>query len=112
MKMITAIIKPFRLDDVRDALSEMGIRGMTVLEVKGYGRQKGHTEMYRGAEYVIDFLPKIQLQVAVSDEQLDGAVEAIVSSASTGQIGDGKIFVTTLEKVIRVRTGEINNEAL
>lgn len=112
MKMITAIIKPFRLDDVRDALSEIGIQGMTVLEVKGYGRQKGHTEMYRGAEYVIDFLPKIQLQVAVSDEQLDGVIEAITAAASTGQIGDGKIFVTPLEKVVRVRTGEVDVEAL
>ena len=112
MKMITAIIKPFRLDNVRDALSEIGIQGMTVIEVKGYGRQKGHTEMYRGAEYTIDFLPKVQLQVAVNNDQLDAAIEAIVSSASTGKIGDGKIFVTELEKVIRVRTGELDNDAI
>jgi nitrogen regulatory protein PII len=112
MKMITTIIKPFRLDDVRDALSEIDIHGMTVTEVKGYGRQKGHTEMYRGAEYVIDFLPKIKLEIAVKNDQLDNVIEAIISAASTGQIGDGKIFVTSIEKTIRIRTGEIDNDAI
>ncbi len=112
MKMITAIIKPFKLDDVRQALGEIGIQGMTIEEVKGFGRQKGHTELYRGAEYVIDFLPKVKLQLAVKDEQVDQAVEAIINAANTGKIGDGKIFVTAIEQVIRIRTGETGSEAL
>jgi nitrogen regulatory protein P-II 2 len=112
MKMITAIIKPFKLDDVRQALGEIGIQGMTIEEVKGFGRQKGHTELYRGAEYVIDFLPKVKLQLAVKDDQVDQAVEAIISAANTGKIGDGKIFVTAIEQVIRIRTGETGAEAL
>lgn len=112
MKMITAIIKPFKLDDVRENLAQLGLSGMTVEEVKGFGRQKGHTELYRGAEYVIDFLPKLKIQVAVSDEQLDQAIDAIVSAANTGKIGDGKIFVTQLEQVIRIRTGERDEDAL
>jgi nitrogen regulatory protein P-II 2 len=112
MKMITAIIKPFKLDDVRQALGEIGIQGMTIEEVKGFGRQKGHTELYRGAEYVIDFLPKVKLQLAVKDDQVDQAVEAIISAANTGKIGDGKIFVTSIEQVIRIRTGETGAEAL
>lgn len=112
MKMITAIIKPFKLDDVRDALHEINVDGMTVSEVKGFGRQKGHTEMYRGAEYVVDFLPKIKIEVAVSDEVLDQALEAIVKAAATGQIGDGKIFVTAIEQTIRIRTGESGRDAL
>jgi len=112
MKMITAIIKPFKLDDVRQSLGEIGIQGMTIEEVKGFGRQKGHTELYRGAEYVIDFLPKIKLQLVVKDDQVDAAVEAIISAANTGKIGDGKIFVTAVEQVIRIRTGETGAEAL
>jgi nitrogen regulatory protein PII len=112
MKMITAIIKPFKLDDVRQSLGEIGIQGMTIEEVKGFGRQKGHTELYRGAEYVIDFLPKVKLQLAVKDEQVDAAVEAIINAANTGKIGDGKIFVTSIEQVIRIRTGETGAEAL
>jgi nitrogen regulatory protein P-II 2 len=112
MKLITAIIKPFKLDDVREALSEIGVAGMTVTEVKGFGRQKGHTELYRGAEYVVDFLPKVKLEVAVSDETLEAAVNAMVEGASTGKIGDGKIFVTSLEQVIRIRTGESGAEAI
>ena len=112
MKMITAIIKPFKLEDVRENLSEMGLSGMTVEEVKGFGRQKGHTELYRGAEYVIDFLPKIKIQVAVGDDQLDQAIEAIISAANSGKIGDGKIFVSPLEQVIRIRTGETGTEAI
>ena len=112
MKMITAIIKPFKLDDVRQSLGEIGIQGMTIEEVKGLGRQKGHTELYRGAEYVIDFLPKVKLQLAVKDELVDAAVEAIISAANTGKIGDGKIFVTAVEQVIRIRTGETGAEAL
>ena len=112
MKMITAIIKPFKLDDVRKSLGEIGIQGMTIEEVKGFGRQKGHTELYRGAEYVIDFLPKVKLQLAVKDELVDAAVEAIISAANTGKIGDGKIFVTAVEQVIRIRTGETGAEAL
>ncbi len=112
MKMITAIIKPFKLDDVRQSLGEIGIQGMTIEEVKGFGRQKGHTELYRGAEYVIDFLPKVKLQLAVKDDQVDAAVEAIISAANTGKIGDGKIFVTPVEQVIRIRTGETGGEAL
>ncbi|MBT3530802.1 MAG: P-II family nitrogen regulator [Gammaproteobacteria bacterium] len=112
MKLITAIIKPFKSDDVREALSELGVSGMTLTEVKGFGRQKGHTELYRGAEYVIDFLPKVKLEVAVEDSLADQAVEAICKAANTGQIGDGKIFVSNLEQSIRIRTGETGNEAL
>ncbi|MEE9424611.1 MAG: P-II family nitrogen regulator [Methylococcales bacterium] len=112
MKLITAIIKPFKLDDVREALSEIGMSGMTATEVKGFGRQKGHTELYRGAEYVVDFLPKVKLEIAVSDDQVDRAIEAIIQAANTGKIGDGKIFVTTVEQVVRIRTGEIGDEAL
>ena len=112
MKKIEAIIKPFKLDEVREALSEMGISGMTVTEVKGFGRQKGHTELYRGAEYVVDFLPKAKLEVIVSDERVEGVIEAIAKAAHTGKIGDGKIFVMPVEQVIRIRTGEINDEAI
>jgi len=112
MKMITAIIKPFKLDDVRQSLSDVGIQGMTVEEVKGFGRQKGHTELYRGAEYVVDFLPKVKLQLAVNDKDVDKAVEAIISAANTGKIGDGKIFVSPLEQVIRIRTGETGADAV
>jgi nitrogen regulatory protein PII len=112
MKLITAIIKPFKLDDVRDALAEQGIHGMTVTEVKGFGRQKGHTEMYRGAEYVVDFLPKLKLEIGVKAEQVDQVIEAILKSAHTGKIGDGKIFVTELEQVIRIRTSETGDVAL
>jgi len=112
MKLVVAVIKPFKLDDVREALAEVGVQGITVTEVKGFGRQKGHTELYRGAEYVVDFLPKIKLEVAVSDDQLDRVVEAIQQSARTGKIGDGKIFVSSLEQVIRIRTGELDNDAL
>ena len=112
MKLITAIIKPFRLDDVRNALSEVGVNGMTVTEVKGFGRQRGHTELYRGAEYVVDFLPKSKIEVAVSDELAERAIEAITSAAQTGKVGDGKIFVTNLEQVMRIRTGETGDSAL
>ncbi|MFK7828243.1 MAG: P-II family nitrogen regulator [Congregibacter sp.] len=112
MKLVTAIIKPFKLDDVRSALAEVGVQGITVTEVKGFGRQKGHTELYRGAEYVVDFLPKIKLEVAVGDSQLDIAVDAIVNAADTGKIGDGKIFVSNLEQVIRIRTRETGEEAI
>ncbi|MDD2800187.1 MAG: P-II family nitrogen regulator [Methylococcales bacterium] len=112
MKLITAVVKPFKLDDVREALSELGVSGVTVTEVKGFGRQKGHTELYRGAEYVVDFLPKAKIEVAVTDERADQAVAAISKAASTGKIGDGKIFVTALEQVIRIRTGETGDEAL
>ena len=112
MKLIMAIIKPFRLDDVRDALSEIGIRGMTVTEVKGFGRQKGHTELYRGAEYAVDFLPKIKLEVAVQSDQVDRVIESITTAAQTGKIGDGKIFVSEIEQVIRIRTGETGPEVL
>ena len=112
MKMITAIIKPFKLDDVREALSELGIHGMTIEEVKGFGRQKGHTELYRGAEYVIDFIPKIKLQVAIGEDLLDQVIEAISNAANTHKIGDGKIFVTDLEQVVRIRTGETGPDAL
>jgi nitrogen regulatory protein P-II 2 len=112
MKMITAVIKPFRLDDVRAALSEIGVQGMTVTEVKGFGRQKGHTELYRGAEYMVDFLPKVKIEVAVSAELVDKVVDAITASAKTGKIGDGKIFVYDLEQVIRLRTGETGPDAL
>ena len=112
MKFVTAIIKPFKLDDVRNALSEIGVQGMTVTEVKGFGRQKGHTELYRGAEYVVDFLPKVKLEVAVASDRLDEVLETIISSAGTGKIGDGKIFVTALEQVVRIRTGETEAAAL
>ncbi len=112
MKLVTAIIKPFRLDDVRNALSEVGVQGMTVSEVKGFGRQRGHTELYRGAEYVVDFLPKAKIEVAVADERIDAIIEAIVNSARTGKVGDGKIFVTELEQVIRIRTSETGDSAL
>lgn len=112
MKLITAIIKPFKLDDVREALSELGITGITVTEVKGFGRQKGHTELYRGAEYVVDFLPKVKIEIAITDALLDSAVECIIRSANTGKIGDGKIFVTSLEQVIRIRTSETGDQAL
>lgn len=112
MKMITAIIKPFKLDDVRDAVAEAGMQGMTVTEVRGFGRQKGHTELYRGAEYVVDFLPKLKLEVAVPDDQVDAVVEAIADSAASGRIGDGKIFVSSLERVVRIRTGEEGDQAL
>jgi len=112
MKMITAIIKPFKLDDVRDAIAEIGIQGMTVTEVRGFGRQKGHTELYRGAEYVVDFLPKLKLEIAVPDEQVDAVAEAIADAAASGRIGDGKIFVQPLEKAVRIRTGEEGDKAL
>jgi len=112
MKKIEAIIKPFKLDEVREALSDIGVSGLTVTEVKGFGRQKGHTELYRGAEYVVDFLPKIKIEVVVSSSLLDSAVEAIVEKARTGKIGDGKIFITPVEKVIRIRTGETDESAL
>ncbi|MFZ2407537.1 MAG: P-II family nitrogen regulator [Methylobacter sp.] len=112
MKLITAIIKPFKLDDVREALSEIGVAGVTATEVKGFGRQKGHTELYRGAEYVVDFLPKVKLEIAVADNVLDKAVETIVNAANTGKIGDGKIFVSNLEQVIRIRTGETGEDAI
>ena len=112
MKMITAIIKPFKLDDVREALSDIGVQGITVTEVKGFGRQKGHTELYRGAEYVIDFLPKLKLEIAVSDELAEQVIETIRDIANSGKIGDGKIFVTALERVVRIRTGELDDEAL
>ena len=112
MKLITAIVKPFKLDDVREALGDIGVSGVTVTEVKGFGRQRGHTELYRGAEYVVDFLPKVKLEIAVSESDLDAAIDAIIQSANTGKIGDGKIFVTSLEKVIRIRTGETGTEAL
>ena len=112
MKLITAVIKPFKLDDVREALSDLGVSGITVTEVKGFGRQKGHTELYRGAEYIVDFLPKAKIEVAVPEDLVEQAVEGISKSANTGKIGDGKIFVTNLEQVIRIRTGETGEEAL
>jgi len=112
MKLITAVIKPFKLDDVRTALSEIGVQGLTVTEVKGFGRQKGHTELYRGAEYVIDFLPKVKLELVLDDEVVDAAIEAISKSAQTGKIGDGKIFVMPCEQVIRIRTGETGSDAV
>ncbi len=112
MKLVTAIVKPFRLDDVRNALSEVGIQGMTVTEVKGFGRQRGHTELYRGAEYVVDFLPKAKIEVAVADSMLEQTVEAIIESAKTGKVGDGKIFVTSLEQVWRIRTSETGEGAI
>ncbi|HFC52933.1 MAG TPA: P-II family nitrogen regulator [Gammaproteobacteria bacterium] len=112
MKLVTAIIKPFKLDDVREALSEIGVQGITVTEVKGFGRQKGHTELYRGAEYVVDFLPKVKIDVAVSDDLADQVIDTISRAANTGKIGDGKIFVTALEQAVRIRTGESGDEAL
>ncbi|MDF2182526.1 P-II family nitrogen regulator [Neptuniibacter sp. CAU 1671] len=112
MKMISAVIKPFKLDDVREALSDIGVQGITVTEVKGFGRQKGHTELYRGAEYVVDFLPKVRVDAAVADDIVDQVVDAISQAAQTGKIGDGKIFVMPLEQVVRIRTGETGNEAL
>ena len=112
MKLVTAVIKPFKLDDVRVALSDIGVQGITVTEVKGFGRQKGHTELYRGAEYVVDFLPKVKLEVAVDDDTLDATIEAITTAANTGKIGDGKIFVASLDQIIRIRTGETGKEAI
>ena len=112
MKMITAVIKPFKLDDVREALSAIGVQGITVTEVKGFGRQKGHTELYRGAEYVVDFLPKIRLEIAVDDNRVESIIETLIKAASTGKIGDGKIFVHDLEQVIRIRTGESGPDAI
>lgn len=112
MKLVTAIVKPFKLDDVREAISEIGIEGLTVTEVKGFGRQKGHTELYRGAEYQVDFLPKVKLEIAVNDDQVERLVEAIADAAKTGKIGDGKIFVYDLEHAVRIRTGEEDNDAL
>ena len=112
MKLITAIIKPFKLDEVREALAEVGVTGLTVTDVKGFGRQKGHTELYRGAEYVVDFLPKVKVEVAVRDEDAERCIEAIVKAAKTGKIGDGKIFVTSIEHVVRIRTGETNEDAV
>ncbi|MGH8348492.1 MAG: P-II family nitrogen regulator [Pseudomonas sp.] len=112
MKLVTAIIKPFKLDDVRESLSEIGVQGITVTEVKGFGRQKGHTELYRGAEYVVDFLPKVTIDVAIDDKDLDRVIEAITKAANTGKIGDGKIFVVNLEQAIRIRTGETDTDAI
>jgi len=112
MKKIEAIVKPFKLDDVRESLSEVGVTGLTVTEVKGFGRQKGHTEMYRGAEYVVDFLPKVKIEVVVSEDLLDKCIETITSAARTGKIGDGKIFVSNVEKIVRIRTGEIDHDAI
>lgn len=112
MKKIEAVIKPFKLDDVREALSEIDVTGMTVIEVKGFGRQKGHTELYRGAEYVVDFLPKVKLEVVVAEDRVDACIEAITNAARTGKIGDGKIFVSAVEKTVRIRTGEQDNDAL
>ena len=112
MKMVTAIVKPFKLDEVREALSAIGVQGVTVTEVKGFGRQKGHTELYRGAEYVVDFLPKVKIEAAVDDALVDRVIEAIEAAARTGKIGDGKVFVTTLEQVVRIRTGETGKDAL
>ena len=112
MKKVEAIIKPFKLDEVREALSDVGVSGLTVTEVKGFGRQKGHTELYRGAEYVVDFLPKIKIEIVVADKDVEGAIEAIVKAARTGKIGDGKIFVSSVEQVVRIRTGETNEAAV
>ncbi len=112
MKKVEAVIRPFQLDSVKEALLEIGIKGMSVSEVKGYGRQKGHTEIYRGAEYAVDFLPKIKIEVVIKDEDLDNALDAVINSAKTGKIGDGKIFVSNVEKAVRIRTGEVDNEAL
>jgi nitrogen regulatory protein P-II 2 len=112
MKLITAVVKPFRLDDIRNALAEVGVQGMTVTEVKGFGRQRGHTELYRGAEYVVDFLPKVKIEVAVTDDLAERVIEAIIEAAKTGKVGDGKIFVTNLEQVYRIRTGETGDQAV
>ncbi len=112
MKKIEAIIKPFKLDEVREALSEVGIAGLTVTEVKGFGRQKGHTELYRGAEYVVDFLPKVKVEIVLADEMVEQAVESIIKAARTGKIGDGKIFVMPVEQIVRIRTGEVNEDAI
>ena len=112
MKLVSAIIKPFKLDDVRQGLSEIGVQGMTVTETKGFGRQKGHTELYRGAEYVVDFLPKVKIEVVIPDKMLDPALDAILSAAKTGKIGDGKVFVSSIDKAVRIRTGEIDEEAI
>ncbi len=112
MKMVTAIIKPFKLDDVRMALSELGVAGMTISEVKGFGRQKGHTELYRGAEYVIDFVPKLKLELVVSEDRVDQVVEAIIENTRSGKVGDGKIFITPVDQVVRIRTGETNEDAI
>lgn len=112
MKLVTAIIKPFKLDDVREALHDIGVQGMTVTEIKGFGRQKGHTELYRGAEYIVDFLPKVKLEIAIATDQVEGAIEAITKAANSGKIGDGKIFVSSLDEVVRIRTGETGPEAL
>ena len=112
MKLVTAIIKPFKLDDVREALHDIGVQGMTVTEIKGFGRQKGHTELYRGAEYVVDFLPKVKLEIAIAADQVERAIEAIIKAANSGKIGDGKIFVSGLDEVVRIRTGETGSEAL
>jgi nitrogen regulatory protein P-II 2 len=112
MKLITAVVKPFRLDDVRNALAEVGVQGMTVTEVKGFGRQRGHTELYRGAEYVVDFLPKVKVEVAVTDDLAERVIDAIIAAAKTGKVGDGKIFVTDLEQVYRIRTGETGDQAI
>jgi nitrogen regulatory protein P-II 2 len=112
MKLITAVVKPFRLDDIRNALAEVGVQGLTVTEVKGFGRQRGHTELYRGAEYVVDFLPKVKIEVAVTDDLADRVIEAIIEAAKTGKVGDGKIFVTNLEQVYRIRTGETGDQAV
>ncbi|WP_067651199.1 P-II family nitrogen regulator [Dokdonella koreensis] len=112
MKMVMAVVKPFKLDDVREALAEVGIQGITVTEVKGFGRQKGHTELYRGAEYVVDFLPKVKIEIAVADDAVDRVVETIIQAANTGKIGDGKIFVYPLERIVRIRTGDLDADAL
>ncbi len=112
MKLVTAIIKPFKMDDVRAALSDIGVQGVTVTEVKGFGRQRGHTELYRGAEYVVDFLPKLKLEIATSEEQVDAIVDAVINAANTGKIGDGKIFVSSLDQVVRIRTSETGSEAI
>ena len=112
MKLVTVIIKPFKLDDVREALHDVGVQGMTVTEIKGFGRQKGHTELYRGAEYVVDFLPKVKIEIAITSDQVEGVIEAIIKAANSGKIGDGKIFVSGLDEVVRIRTGETGSEAL
>ncbi|MBQ0721580.1 MAG: P-II family nitrogen regulator [Gammaproteobacteria bacterium] len=112
MKLITAVIKPFKMDDVRQALADVGVQGITVTEVKGFGRQKGHTELYRGAEYVVDFLPKVKMEIAVDDDMVDNVVDAILKSANTGKIGDGKIFISSLEEIVRIRTGETGPDAV
>jgi nitrogen regulatory protein P-II 2 len=112
MKLITAIIKPYKLDEVREALSEVGVTGLTITDVKGFGRQKGHTELYRGSEYVVDFLPKTKIEVAVSDESAEAVIDAIINISNTGKIGDGKVFVSSLDQVVRIRTGELNEDAL